>query len=112
MDGPKLLRDFRNFGKFTLLHVQSTKTHAPCFDQMTIDPLRCDPMVTITPPPELPTSYDLEEFCGCSKASTFVPPMSPTILGLTFSLENIISYDLSDSLRPTIPKDSVTPWIS
>jgi hypothetical protein len=92
--------------------VQSAKAHAPCFDQMVVDPLHCDPMVTVAPPPELLTSSDLEEFCGCSKASTFIPPMSPTILGLTFSLENIISSELFDSLRPTIPKDSVTPQIS
>jgi hypothetical protein len=69
-------------------------------------------MVVVTPPLEILTSSDLEEFCRCSKASTFVPPASPTILGLAFSLENVISSEIFDSLRPTIPKDSVTPRIS
>jgi hypothetical protein len=51
-------------------------------------------MVVVAPPPELLTSSDLEEFCGCSKASTLIPPVSPTILGLAFSLENVISSDI------------------
>jgi len=99
-------------GKFTLLHVKIAKAHAPCFNQMVVDPLRCDPTVIVSPPPGLLTSSNLEESCGCSKASAFVLPMIPTILSLTFSPENVISSDISDSLRLTIPKDFVTLWIS
>ena len=69
-------------------------------------------MATVSPPAELMTPSDLEEFCGCSNASALIPPMSPTILGLAFALENITSSYIFDSLRPTIPKDSVTPRIS
>jgi hypothetical protein len=69
-------------------------------------------MAVVAPPPEILTSSDLEEFCRCSKASAFIPPTSPAILGLAFILENIISSELFDSLRPMVPKDSVAPWIS
>jgi hypothetical protein len=60
----------------------------------------------VAPPPEILTSFELEEFCGCSKASALIPPVSLTILGLAFSLKNIISSYIFDSLRPMIPKDS------
>jgi hypothetical protein len=64
----------------------------------------------VAPPPELLTSSNLEEFYGCSKASALIPPVSPTILGLAFVLEDVNSYDLFGSLRPSIPKESVTLW--
>jgi hypothetical protein len=50
----------KNFGKFSLLHVQSAKAHAPCSDQTVVDPFHCDPMTIVAPPPELLISSDLE----------------------------------------------------
>jgi hypothetical protein len=40
----------RNFGQITLLHVKSTKAHAPCFDQTIVDPLCYDPTVNVFSP--------------------------------------------------------------
>jgi hypothetical protein len=43
----------QNFGKSSLLHVQSVKARAPCFDQTIVGPLCCDPTVTVALSPEL-----------------------------------------------------------
>jgi hypothetical protein len=43
----------QNFGKFSLLCAQSLKARAPCFDQMIVGPLCCDPTVIVALSPEL-----------------------------------------------------------
>jgi hypothetical protein len=46
------------------------------------------------------------------KGLTLFPPASPTILGPAFTLQNVISSEIFYSLRPMVPRDSVTPRIS
>jgi hypothetical protein len=67
MDDPKLLWDFRTLVCPLLLRVQVSKVHAPCLDQMTVDPLRCDPMTTLAPPPRLLTYSNLEGFLSAKR---------------------------------------------
>jgi hypothetical protein len=52
----------RNFGRSSLLCVQSVKAHAPCFDQTVVGPLCCDPMVTVALSPELLISLTYKVF--------------------------------------------------
>jgi hypothetical protein len=47
--------------------VKSTKAWAPCSNQTTIGPLRCDPTTTVAPPPELLISFDLEYFLSVQR---------------------------------------------
>jgi hypothetical protein len=43
----------QNFGKSSLLHAQSVKARAPCFNQTVVGPLCFDPMVTLSLSSEL-----------------------------------------------------------
>jgi hypothetical protein len=58
---------FSNLGEFSLLSVRSAKARAPCFDQMVVDLLHCDPMTTVAPPPELLISSNLEYFLSLQR---------------------------------------------
>ena len=72
MDGPKLLRDFKNLVSPLLLRVQGAKVHAPCLDQIVVEPLRCDPMITVAPPPRILTYSDLEGFLSAQRIRTLL----------------------------------------
>jgi len=68
----KITSRLRNFGKFTLMCVQSAKAHAPYFDHTVFIPLCCDPMDVVSPPPELLISSDLEYFLSVQRFQTFL----------------------------------------
>jgi hypothetical protein len=67
MDIPKLLQDFEALVSSLLLCVKSAKVRAPFLDQMILDSLHCNSMASITPPPELLTYSDLEDFLSAQR---------------------------------------------
>jgi hypothetical protein len=47
--------------------MRSAKARAPFSYQMDVDPLHCDPMTTVAPPPDLLISSNLEDFVSVQR---------------------------------------------
>jgi hypothetical protein len=93
MDGPKLLRDFGTLVSPLLLRVQGTKVHVPCLDQTVVEPLRCDPMTIVAPPPRLLTYSDLEGFLSAQRIRPFLL-LRARLLDFICAPESTISSEL------------------
>jgi hypothetical protein len=93
MDGPKLHQDFRTLVSPLLLRVQGTKVCAPCLYQMVVEPLCCDLMTHVTPPPRLLTYSDLEGFLSAQRIQPFLL-LWARLLDFVCAPESAISSEL------------------
>jgi hypothetical protein len=82
--------------------VRSAKAHAPCSDQKVVDPLHCDPMTTVAPPPELLTCSDLEYFLSARRIRPFLL-LRARLLDFVCAPESTISSELDLLEYFTIP---------
>jgi hypothetical protein len=102
MDDLKLLREFRTLVSSLLLCVPSAKVHAPCLDQMVVDPRHCDPTSIFTPSPEILTYFDLEYFLSARRIRPFLL-LRACLLDFICTPESTISFELD------LLEDFVTP---
>jgi hypothetical protein len=103
MDELKLLRDFKTLVSCLLLHVPSAKVRAPCLDDMNVDPWHCDPMTTITPPPELLSYFDLEDFLSARRIRPLLL-IQAHLMDFVCTPGNTISFDFDILEYFTIPR--------